>query len=256
MGPRFYSTANSNLRLIGKTCLVTGGSQGIGLAVASKFAAEGASLILMSRNRQTLEAAASSLPIVDNNQVHTVAPFDLSQRRAFTEAEVGTKLTSIDVLVNCAGISQSSLLLSTSKEMIDNVVDLNLLGTIFASQALVKPMIRKKRGCIINISSVLAVRGIKGTSVYSATKAGVSGFTRALAAELGGRNIRVNSICAGLVDTPMGNSVDHTFKEMFIAQSSSKELIPPSEIADAALTLVLSEDMNGVELKVDGGFTA
>lgn len=260
MSPRrLYSTttaAQSALRLFGKTCLVTGGSQGIGLAIANRFASEGASVILMSRSREKLELATSKLPLVDDSQNHIVAPFDLSQGRGFTASDVGTKLTDIDVLVNCAGVAQSSLLLSTPKETIDNLVNLNLLGTIYATQSLIKPMIRKKRGCIINISSVLGVRGMKGTSVYAATKAGVTGFTKSLAVELGGRNIRVNSICPGLVDTEMATSVDGTLRDLFTAQSPSKQLIPTSAIADAALTLVLSEHINGAELIIDGGFTA
>lgn len=260
MNLRFYTTSSTTvgrgLKLLGKKCLITGGSQGIGLAIANRFASEGASVILLSRNRDKLVAAAKNLSVVDGSQTHTVAPFDLSQCRPFTESDIGTKLTTIDVLVNCAGVAQSSLLLSTPKEAIDGLINLNLLGTIYATQSLMKPMIRKKRGCIINMSSVLGVRGVKGTSVYAATKAGVSGFTRSLAVELGGRNIRVNSICPGLVDTEMATSVDDNLKDLFTAQSPSKQLIPSDAIADAALMLVLSEHMNGTEVTIDGGFTA
>ncbi|KAF5099409.1 hypothetical protein D0Z00_001688 [Geotrichum galactomycetum] len=250
------SAVLSHLKLLGKKCLVTGGSQGIGLAIAQRFAREGASLLLVSRNPAKLDAALATLPTVDASQKHAVAPFDLSQSRGFTEADLGTKLTSIDVLVNCAGVAQSSLLLSTSSETVSQLVNLNLLGTVYASQALLKPMIRRRGGCIVNVSSVLGRRGVKGTSVYAATKAGVTAFTRSLAVELAGRNIRVNSLCPGLVDTEMAESVDGSLRELFTAQSPSKKLIPAEAIADAALTLVLSEHMNGTELIVDGGFTA
>ena len=250
------STTLSHLKLLGKKCLVTGGSQGIGLAIAQRFAREGASLLLVSRNPAKLDAALTTLPTVDASQKHTVAPFDLSQGRGFTETDLGTKLTSIDVLVNCAGVAQSSLLLSTPSETVSQLVNLNLLGTVYATQSLIKPMIRRRGGCIVNVSSVLGRRGVKGTSVYAATKAGVTAFTRSLAVELAGRNIRVNSLCPGLVDTEMAESVDGSLRELLTAQSPSKKLIPAGAIADAALTLVLSEHMNGTELVVDGGFTA
>lgn len=250
------STTLSHLKLLGKKCLVTGGSQGIGLAIAKRFAREGASLLLVSRNSTRLGGALASLPTVDASQVHATAPFDLSKGLKFTEADLGTKLTSIDVLVNCAGVAQASLLLSTPSETINQLVNLNLIGTINATQALLKPMIRRRSGCIINVSSVLGRRGVKGTSVYAATKAGVTAFSRSLAVELSGRNIRVNTLCPGLVDTEMAESVDQSLREMFTAQSPSKQLIPADAIAEAALTLVLSEHMNGTELVVDGGFTA
>lgn len=258
---QLYSTtaaATGFLSMIGRKCLVTGGSQGIGLAIAQRFASEGASVILLSRDKTKLETAASSLPLVDSSQTHNVAAFDLSQAKVFTESDIGTKLHTIDVLVNCAGVSQSSLLLATPKDTIDNIVNLNLLGTIYASQSMIKPMIRQKRPCcIINISSVLGHRGVKGTSVYAATKAGVSAFTRSLAVELGGRNIRINSIAPGLVDTEMAESVlDSPLKDLFAATSPSNALIPTSAIADAALMLATNEHMNGTELTVDGGFLA
>lgn len=138
------STTLSHLKLLGKKCLVTGGSQGIGLAIAQRFAREGASLLLVSRNPAKLDAALTTLPTVDASQKHTVAPFDLSQGRGFTETDLGTKLTSIDVLVNCAGVAQSSLLLSTPSETVSQLVNLNLLGTVYATQSLIKPMIRRR----------------------------------------------------------------------------------------------------------------
>lgn len=118
------------------------------------------------------------------------------------------------------------------------------------------PMIRRRSGCIINISSVLGLKGVKGTSVYSATKAGIIGFTKSLAVELASRNIRVNAICPGLVDTSMGSAVSNPLIEAYVGMSPTKKLIPAEEIANAALSIVLLENMNGAVLTVDGGFTA
>lgn len=159
-------------------------------------------------------------------------------------------------MVNSAGIAQSSLLLTTPNDYINSLVDVNLLGTIFASQSMIKPMIRRKKGCIINISSVLGLRGVKGTSVYAATKAGVVGFTKSLAVELGSRNIRVNAICPGLVDTAMADDVTGSLRELYTSHSPTSSLIPVEDIANAALTLALTESMTGSILTVDGGFTA
>lgn len=121
---------------------------------------------------------------------------------------------------------------------------------------MIKPMIRRKKGCIINISSVLGLRGVKGTSVYAATKAGVVGFTKSLAVELGSRNIRVNAICPGLVDTAMADDVTGSLRELYTSHSPTSSLIPVEDIANAALTLALTESMTGSILTVDGGFTA
>lgn len=123
---------------------------------------------------------------------------------------------------------------------------------------MVRPMIRSRRRCsIINISSVLGARGVKGTAVYAATKAGVVGFTKALAVELGARNIRVNAICPGLVDnTAMASSVNQDMQDMYKANSPSGRLVPVEEIANVAVMLVTSEHINGSVLTIDGGFTA
>lgn len=121
---------------------------------------------------------------------------------------------------------------------------------------MIKPMIRRRGGCIINISSVLGLCGVKGTSVYAASKAGVIGFTKALAVELGSRNIRANVICPGLVDTDMAGTVNGPLREMYTQKSPTKQLIPTDEIANAALSIALLKHMNGSVLTIDGGFTA
>lgn len=121
---------------------------------------------------------------------------------------------------------------------------------------MIKPMIRKKGGCIINISSVLGSYGMKGSSVYAASKAGVVGFTKTLAIELGGRNIRVNAICPGLVDTDMAGEDNSPLRKMHIESSPMKSIISTEEIADAALSIVLLGHMNGSVLTIDGGFSA
>ncbi|VVT53181.1 uncharacterized protein SAPINGB_P003444 [Magnusiomyces paraingens] len=250
-------SSQNQLRLLGKKALITGGSQGIGLSIAKKFAEEGASVILLSRTKEKLESAVTTLPVHNpTEQNHSIAVFDIASKKTFNDTDIGTKLSTIDILVNSAGIAQSSLLLTTPRDYINDLVDTNLLGTIFSTQSMIKPMIRKKKGCIINISSVLGVRGVKGTSVYAATKAGVIGFTRSLAVELGSRNIRVNAICPGLVDTSMTNDMDKSLIELYTSQSPTKSLIPVEEISNAALTLALSDHMNGSVLTIDDGFTA
>ena len=242
------------LTLAGKRCLITGGSRGLGLAIAQRFAAEGASITLVSNHEDNLKAAVSQLSTC-SSQVHRIAKFDVGSGDLLTEQDIGGKLSEVDIVVNSAGISQSSLLLSTSRETIESLIRINLLGTIFVSQSFIKPMIRKRAGSIINIASVLALRGGKGSTVYSASKAGVIGFTKSLANELGSRNIRVNCLCVGLADTDMGRVVSPEVSDYFASNTPLNDtLITPSEVADAALYLALSRQITGTVLTVDAGF--
>lgn len=242
--------------LEGKTCLITGGSRGIGLAIARKFAQNRASVILLSRNRKNLDNAIKSLPKSTDSQVHRAIEFDVGAHQLLTKEHTDVKLSDISVVVNSAGITQTSLLHATSRDDIQSLINTNLFGTIFMTQSFIKPMIKRKEGCFINLSSVLSSRGLKGTSVYAASKGGVESFTRSMATELGQRGIRSNCMSLGLVDTTdMGTSVTEEMKNEFIKNTPSKSGLPTEEdIANAALLLATNKSINGTTLKVDGGF--
>lgn len=245
--------------LKGKTCLVTGGSRGIGLAIARRFAENNASVVLLSRNKQNLESALESLPAPSTSQIHGALPHNVSSGPIETKNITNTNridFSKISVVVNSAGITQTSLFHATSKDSIQSIIDTNLLGTMYTTQSFLKPMLKSKDGCIINISSVLASRGLKGTAVYAASKGGVESFTRSLASELGSRGIRSNCLSLGLVDsTDMGSVVTEDMKREFLDNTPSKTgLITEDDIADAALLLATNKSINGSIMKLDGGF--
>ncbi|ODQ67818.1 NAD(P)-binding protein [Nadsonia fulvescens var. elongata DSM 6958] len=255
---RSYSLLNQlALPLLKKTVLITGGSKGIGHSIGQKLATQGANIILLSRNQAALDTALASLPILDSHQTHGTVSLDVGTiNRPWTEQDLGIPLKSVDILVNSAGVSQNSLLMATEPEKINSLISTNLTGTIFACQTFVKPMLRKKGGVIINISSVLALRGQRGSSIYSATKAGIIGFTKSLANELGHKNIRVNAICPGLVDTEMSRAMSDKARQGVIAASPLNRLVTPEEIADVAVMLALNQAINGSVITVDGGYSS
>lgn len=226
------------MKLLNVQCLVTGGSRGIGLAIARRFAVEGASITLVARNQHALKESIKQLPMVDQTQSHNFVVLDIRHGWANNTQDVKFK----DIVVNCAGVSQSSLLLSTDEQTVRDIIDINLLGTIFTTQAFMKPMLRQKRGQFVNISSVLASGGLKGTAVYAASKAGVVGFTKAIAEEMGSRNIRSNCFSLGLVETDMGRQVSSEIRN--VLEKGGRGL-SPDEVADEVLSLVLSDE-NGV----------
>jgi len=241
---RFYSQkiSNSNrLKYKGRNVLVTGGSRGIGLAIAEAFVRDGDKVCIIGRSRSSLQS------IVDkwNEDTASFQDWQANPRHIFFVGDVGKRETwgevvahlgriedadpgwkAPDILVNAAGVSQSSLLIQTEPSGIEDVVQTNLMGAIWGCQSMGKLMIANQRRarrerdqthqehdeqaslevpspCIINISSLLALQDGRGSSVYAASKAGMLGLTRALAAELGPAGIRVNAIVPGYIETSM-----------------------------------------------------
>ncbi|KAK9465653.1 NAD(P)-binding protein [Lipomyces arxii] len=241
------------------TCLVTGGSRGIGHAIAFKLAAEGASCIVLSRNLEAARVAIAKLDCA-NGQTHVAAEFDVAAaRRPWTAEDIGgLPLQSVDVVINAAGLAQNKLLFVSSPDEIEDIVATNLMGTIYSCRSFSRSMMRRKEGgCIVNISSVLANRAARGSSVYAACKAGVEGLTKALATELGAKNVRVNAIRPGFIQTGMLDShVSSDAQHAFLSSIPSSRAGTVDEVADAALFLVKNKYCNGTILTVDGGFSS
>lgn len=197
------------MSLLGKKALVTGGLRGLGLAIAERLARHGAGVTLVARDAAALAQRAAALPVVGELQVHGFCAADLLQIRSHADLScLARQLQGISVLVNCAGMTNHSLLARTSAEQISDTIHLNLTVPIMMSRCAVREMMRFQSDtkCIINISSVLSVTGeyAPGTSVYAASKAGLVGFTTSLAHELRGK-VRVNAILPGLIrETDMG----------------------------------------------------
>ncbi|GAW15815.1 hypothetical protein ANO14919_052370 [Xylariales sp. No.14919] len=242
------------LSLRGKRCVITGGSRGIGLAIAQLFAAEGASCILVGRYQKPLEAALDSLTLIDQPQRHSCYPFNVVTLKGWDD--LVDKLTDgqVDVLVNAAGISQNSLLVKVTHPEITQLLGVNLKGTILGCRAVIPKMMKRKSGCIINVSSLLATHGGRGASVYAATKAGVIGLTRSLAWEVGRFNIRANVILPGYIRTAMTKAMDKD--EDLAALIPLGRLGLAEEVAEAALFLANNSYAHNCVLNIDGGLGA
>ncbi|KAJ3098842.1 hypothetical protein HDU97_003705 [Phlyctochytrium planicorne] len=165
------------------------------------------------------------------------------------------KYGPVDYLINSAGLSRTGLLVSSDPAASEELIATNLFGTIHMSRGIAKGMLRRKRGCIINISSVLGLKGIEGGSIYSASKAGVIGFTRSLARELGPKGIRVSAIAPGFIDTNMTSELDENRKEAYLGMTPLRRFGQAEEVAEAAVFLAKSQFMTGQTLILDGGLT-
>jgi len=248
-----------------RVAIVTGGSSGIGHAIAQLFALEGASVAVLSRQMERATAAAK---IIEDKakaqlgkQVRVLAvQCDVSNSRSVAEAveNVARQLGSPSILVNSAGINYNSLLVQASDEKIAAVLNTNLLGSIYTSRAVIKHMLKSKTGDILNIGSVVGTSGNAGQSVYAASKAGLVGFTKSLAQELGSKKIRVNAIVPGYVDSPMTSELAENVREAVRLRIPLGSFGSPQDVAGVALFLCspAAQYVTGQAIGVDGGLAA
>lgn len=239
-----------------KVVLVTGGASGIGKAIAERFAQGGYDVAFTYSSND--EEAQSTLETLEKYNVKVKKyKFDVSQEQETSEniKEIIEDFGKIDALVNNAGICIDNLLIRISTENIKKVLDVNLYGTINVSKEVVKHMFKKKNGVILNITSVVGEVGNIGQSIYSASKAGVIGFTKSLAKEAILKNIRVNAIAPGFIRTKMTDVLSDEQKEQILSTIPMKRLGEPSEVANLAFFLASDEAtyITGQILNVDGG---
>ncbi len=245
--------------LKGKHALITGGTAGIGKAIALAFAKQGAHVAIFGtnpeRSAQVVEEMTQAK--VADDQRFTAVIVNVSDTKA-VEAAIKELLAAwgkVDILVNNAGITRDTLLMKMSEADWDEVIDVNLKSVYNTCQALVRPMIKARSGKIINISSVVGLTGNAGQVNYAASKSGMIGFTKALAQEVATRNVCVNCIAPGFIETRMTGELTDAQKEGILKKIPMGRLGQPEEIAKAALFLAsdLSDYVTGQVLTVDGG---
>lgn len=245
-----------NLDLSGKTALITGGTRGIGRSMVETLAKAGARVAFTFRSSsEEAEALKSEL----ESQGHDVLPFksDVADFAAaeHTVKEVLETCGNIDILVNNAGITKDGLMIRMSEEDWDAVIGTNLKGVFNFSKAVYRPMMKQRSGKIINISSVVGVMGNPGQSNYAASKAGIIGFSKSLAKELGSRGVTVNVIAPGYVATDMTAALSDKAQDAMLGAIPLGRPATPQDVANAVLFLAssYSDYITGHVLHVDGG---
>lgn len=246
----------SDKPLDGRVAVVTGGSRGIGKAVALELGKRGASVVVnYVRSADAAEDVVSQIKEMGSDGLAVQSDISNFEQAGNLIQAALDKYEKIDILVNNAGITRDTLIIRMSEEDWDAVSDTNLKGTFNCSKAAVKSMMRKRYGRIINITSVSGQIGNAGQTNYSASKAGQIGFTKALAREIAARNITVNAIAAGYVDTDIWSDVSEEAIEGFLAQIPLNRKGTPEDIAFAVAFLASEEAsyITGQTLAVDGG---
>ncbi|MGC8508470.1 MAG: 3-oxoacyl-ACP reductase FabG [Thiomonas sp.] len=245
------------MRLQGNIALITGAAQGIGLATARKFAAEGASLVLCDRNPAALDPVAAELR-TGGAQVLAQA-LDVTDRAAFTalvDAAIA-RFGQIDTLVNNAGITRDARLVKMTDAQFDAVIDVNLRAVFRCTQIVAEHMIERGRGVILSASSVVALYGNFGQTNYAATKAGIVAMTKTWARELGPKGVRVNAVAPGFIQTPMLATIPDKVMDQMAERVPLRRLGQAEEIASVYAFLASSEAsyISGAVIEVDGGMT-
>ncbi len=239
-----------------KTALVTGASRGIGRAIAMKFAEEGADVaftFLSSVEKgQALVAELEAFGVKAKGYRSDASDFQAADQLI---TDVVADFGKLDVLVNNAGVTRDALLMRMSEEQWDTVMNVNLKSVFNLTKAAIKTMMRAKSGSIINITSVVGIMGNAGQANYAASKAGIIGFSKSVALELGSRNIRSNAVAPGFIETEMTEALEAKALEAWKQSIPLKRGGKPEEVADACVFLGsdMSKYITGQVLQVDGG---
>lgn len=241
--------------LDGKVCLVTGASRGIGAATVSRFAREGAVVYANARTPKNLDDLCIELSEKYNTTVKALY-FDVRDEAAAKKAvlQIRKETGRLDVLVNNAGVMKDALIGMISKDLMQEIYDTNVFGVMNMIQLASKVMMFQKSGSIINLSSIVGLKGNPGQLVYSATKGAVTAMTKTAAKELASQGIRVNAVAPGMIDTDMFRSIGNEKMQEHIANIRMGRLGTPKEVADAILFLAsdLSGYITGEILGVNG----
>jgi 3-oxoacyl-[acyl-carrier protein] reductase len=242
--------------LNGKTVLITGASRGIGSGIARVFAQNGANVAFTYSSSEApalaLQDELSKLGVTVKAYKSDASSFEACEKLA---TEVVSDFESLDALINNAGITKDNLLMRMSEEDFDKVIEVNLKSVFNMTKAFQRVFLKQRNGSIINISSIVGVKGNAGQANYAASKAGIIGFTKSIALELGSRNIRSNAIAPGFIETEMTDKLDEAVVEQWRAGIPLKRGGTPEDVANACLFFAsdLSSYITGQVLLVDGG---
>jgi 3-oxoacyl-(acyl-carrier-protein) reductase len=242
--------------LRGKVAVVTGAGQGIGRGIAVKLAEKGADVVVSDIKAQTARQTAKEVKALGGRTL--AVEVDVAQRSQVENmvTNVVAELGKIDILVNNAGIARSATLLKLTDEAWDQVLDVNLKGIFYATQAVAPHMIEARYGKIINISSIYGRTGAVGDSNYVASKAGIVGFTKSVARELARHNINVNAILPGMVDTPLLQGIPDEYLRPMIKEIPLRRVGTPEDIGHVVAFLASDEAsyITGATIEVTGGW--
>lgn len=246
------------MRLEGKTALVTGGSRGIGAAIAKRLAAEGATVFVnYVRGAEAAEQVVAEIRAIGGTAVTLQGDISSPEDCEGLVSAVLESAPSMDILVNNAGVTRDGLLVRMSDEDFDEVIRVNLKGAFSMSRAAAKTMMKARSGSMINISSVVGVVGNAGQANYAAAKAGLIGMTRSIARELAPRGVRCNAVAPGFIETDMTAQLGEKVREAALAQVALQRFGSADDVA-AAVAYLASDDaayVTGQVLTVDGGMT-
>lgn len=239
-----------------KIALITGASRGIGRGIAMEFAKQGANVAFTfnasADAARALESELEGFGIKAKGYQSNAADFDAAQQLV---KDVIEDFGGLDVLINNAGITKDNLLMRISEEDFDKVVEVNLKSVFNLTKAVIRPFLKQRSGSIINMSSVVGVKGNAGQANYAASKAGILGFTKSVALELGSRNVRCNAIAPGFIETEMTAKLDPKTVEGWRESIPLKRGGTPEDVANACVFLGsdMSAYVTGQTLNVDGG---
>jgi len=238
-----------------KVSIITGGARGIGREIALLFAKEGSDIVLFDVNQEQLDKTTKDIESLGRLSMGLVVDVTKLDQVEAAMNKTLDKFKKIDILVNNAGITRDALLIRMSEADFDAVININLKGCFNCCKAVCRIMMKQRSGRIVNMASIIGVMGNAGQVNYSASKAGMIGVTKSLAKELASRNINVNAIAPGFIETDMTAKLAPEIREQLLKMIPAGRLAQPIEVAKAALFLSseLSDYITGQVVQVDGG---
>ncbi|KAJ2726421.1 hypothetical protein GGI07_000559 [Coemansia sp. Benny D115] len=240
--------------LVGKTALVTGASGGIGQAISVELARRGARVLLAGRNRKRLEDLQRLVEEIDLATTQGSRILECDLRDTSSIRAMARQAEAVDILVNSAGISRDSLVARQGAEDLEEMMQVNLVGVMEVCKMFVPGMMRRRSGCVVNVASVVGLHGNVGQSAYAATKAGLVGYTKALAREAGTRGVRCNVVAPGFIHTEMTKeAVQSRVSGDLVARVPLGRLGLPEDVAHGVAYLAEAQYVAGQVLVIDGG---